>query len=291
MRRPRGERLRIGRRRGATRFGPLVLAVSALALSACGSASDPAGTAVGAAHKTAALSWVRYQIRFTGSHLFPPATAVTGARGAFDFRTGVNYAFIGVRRRAGDSANVFVDSSAKAFAVAPSPAPVGLLPAGKSWISAPFPGRQDAGPLVAQVEGLGPLLALDEIKWGTQTAASLGTRAVGHVPMSEYAVSVDLTQAHSAAISHGDTAVAAAIERELRSSRSGRLKIDVWVNGPGYVAKMSGPVPGSGLGTTSLTFSSYMEPYGGSFPPPSEITSLASLNPGRRSIWTVAAGP
>jgi hypothetical protein len=287
----RGERLSIGRRRGATRFGPLVLAVSALALSACGSASDPAGTAVGAAHKTAALSWVRYQIQFTRSHLFPPAIGVTGARGAFDFRTGLNYAFIGVRRRSGGPENVFVDSSAKAFAVAPSPAPAGLLPPGKSWISAPFPGRQGAGPLAAQVEGLGPLLALDEIKWGAQTGSSLGTRAVGHVPMSEYEVTVDLAKARSAALAHGDGAVAAAIDRELRASRSGRVKLDVWVNGPGYIAKIYGPVPGSRLGTTSLTFSSYTEPYGGSFPPPSEITSLASLNPGRRSIWTVAAGP
>jgi hypothetical protein len=279
-------------RRGArvVKGAPLLVATAALVLSACGSASDPAGTAVSAARKTAALSWVRYQIRFTGSHLFPPALGVTGARGAYDFRTANNYAFINLRTRGGGSENVFVDSSPTGQAVAPSPAPAGLLPAGKAWIFAPVTGRQADATLTAQVQGLAPLLAVDEIKWGTRSATSLGTRPVGHVPMAEYRVTVDLAKAYAAATKHGDAAVAAAIKHELHASPSGRLNIDIWVNGPGYIAQIFERVPDSGLGATSLSFLSYSQRYDGVFPSASQTVSLASLRPGRRSVWAVATG-
>lgn len=278
------------RRRLAIRSGPLLLTAVALVVSGCGSASDPAATVVGAAQKTAALSWVRYQVRFTGPRLFPRAVRISGARGAYDFRTGLDYAFIGVQIPGGTSRNVFVDSSPSEVAVAPSPAPADLLPAGKSWISAPLRGRQGTGRLVAQVQGLAPLLALDEIKWGTLRASSLGTRSVGHVPMNEYRVSVGLERAYSAATRHGAQAVAAAIEQELSASPSARVTIDVWVNGPGYVAQIFQRQPGSGLGATSLSFTSYARRYDGAFAPPSETVSLASLRPGRRSVWVVAVG-
>lgn len=280
------------RRRGprVITCAPLLAAIAALVLSACGSSSDPTGAAVGAAQKTAALSWVRYQIRFTGSHLFPSAVRVTGARGAYDFRTGRGYAFINLQRRSAGSENLFFDSSPNAFAVAPSPAPTGLLPTGKSWISAPVKGSHAAGMLAAQVEGLGPLLAVDEIKWGARTASSLGTRSVGHVPMDEYRVTVDLAKAYSAATRHGEPAVAAAIKHELRANPSGRLNIDVWVNGPGYIAQIFQRVPDSELGATSLSFISYTQRYDGVFPSAAQIVPLASLRPGGRSVWVLAAG-
>jgi hypothetical protein len=263
---------------------------AALVLSGCGSASDPVGKVIGATRKTAALAWVRYQIRFTESHLFPARVRVTGARGAYDFRTHLDYTFINAQTSGGGSENVFVDSSPNQIVIAPYPAPAGLLPAGKTWISAPLRGHQAAGTLVAQVAGLAPRLAIDEIRWGTRTASDLGTDAVGHVPMDEYRVSVDLRKAHSAAIRHGDATVVAAIEHELHSSPSGRVSIDVWVNGPGYISQIFERVPGSGLGGTSLSFTSYSEPYTGAFPPRAETVALASLHPGRRSVWALAAG-
>lgn len=276
--------------RVAIMAGPLLLVAVALLVSACGgSAGDPAKNVVGAAQKTAALKWVRYQIRFTGSRLFPPALKVTGARGAYDFATRLDYAFINVSRPGGGSVNVFVDSSPSALAVAPVPAPAGLLPSGKTWIGAPIKG-QSAGRLAAQVEGLAPRLAVDEIRWATRTASALGTRSVGHVPMDEYKVSIDLAKAYSAATRHGDPAVVAAIGHELHATPSGRLDIDVWVNGPGYVAQVFQRVPGSALGGTSLSFTSYTQKYTGAFATPSETVSLASLGPGGRSIWSLAAG-
>jgi hypothetical protein len=108
--------------------------------------------------------------------------------------------------------------------------------------------------------------------------------------MDEYRVTVDLAKAYSAATKHGDRAVAAAIKHELHSSPTGHLNIDVWINGPGYIAQISKRVAGSGLGGTSLSFTSYTKPYVGAFPPPAETVSLASLSPGRRSIWALAAG-
>lgn len=278
------------KRRLVIASGPLLAAAAALLLSACGSASDPVGKAVGAAQKTAALQWVRYQIQFTGSHLFPGAEGVTGARGAYDFRTELDYAFINVRKHGGASENVFFDSSPSEFAIAPDSPPAGLLPAGKFWISAPLQGHHAAGALAAQVEGLAPRLALDEIRWGTRAASSLGTSSVAHVPMEHYRVSVDLAKAYSAATRHGDAAIAVAIKHERQSSRSGRLTLDVWVNGPGYVGQIFQRVPGSGLGGTSLSFTSYSQKYTGAFASPSQTVSLASLGRGKRSVWALAAG-
>lgn len=271
-----------------TAMAGALLVGAALLLSGCGAASHLAANVAGAARKTAGLSWVRYQIRFTSSDLFSGKLAVIGARGAYDFRTGLDYAFINVHEHGGRSQNVFVDSSQTELAVAPSPAPAGLLPARKAWISTPLDGNGAGGTLAAQAEGLAPRLAVDEIKWGVANASSLGTHAVGHVPLDEYRVSVDLAKARSAATKHGDTGVAAAIGQELRSSPSGRVAIDAWVNGPGYLAQISEHVPG--LGGTALSFTSYTQKYTGAFASPSESVSLASLRPGSRSLWLLATG-
>ena len=272
----------------------LLASIAAIVLSACGSGGDPRASVVDAAHKTAALRWVRYQVQFSGSHLLPAADHVTGARGAYDFRTENDYAFVALRRRGGGPQELeFFNSAPNSFELSPSPIPAGLLPAGKTSISVQFPGSDPAGAsgaLAAQVEGMAPLLTLEEIEWGTRAVSSLGTRPIGHAATDEYRVSVDLARAASAASTHGDAAVAAAIEHELDATGSGRLTIDAWVDGPGYIAQIVAATPGSDLGTTELSFLSYSLPYTGGWPPASQLVPLASLKPGRRSVWTVATG-
>jgi hypothetical protein len=101
---------------------------------------------------------------------------------------------------------------------------------------------------------------------------------------------VDLARARSAATHAGRTAIAAAIEQELEATASGRVSVLVWVNGPGYVGKIKSEVPGSGLGTVSFWFLSYVKPYTGTGPPASEVVPLDSLARDGRSLWAVGTG-
>ena len=289
MRRRKGERFLSKRCSGATRFG-LLLAVAALALSACGSASDPVATVVGAAQKTAGLSWVRYQIRFTGSHLFPPTIGVTGARGAFEFQPGST-----TRSSAcGDTrAHRRTCSSIRRQGACGSPAArprwlvssrkeldLSSIPTARRCRSARRSGwraRSAPGPGRDQVGSSNGVVSRHSRR---QPRADERVRGLGEARQGPFG--------SSCARRDGDCG---GDRPRTACSRSGRLNIDVWVNGPGYIAKIYGPVPGSRLGTASLTFSSYMEPYAGSFPPASAVAPLALLHPGGRSIWAVAAGP
>lgn len=277
--------------KSATRCG-IWLALGAMALCGCGSSRDPLARAVAATDKTRALPWVRYTLTIEGSQLFEPSIEVVGGRAAYDLRTGLGYEVLELQRR-GRSQLLWLDFRPAGLLLSPSPAPAGLLPAGKTWISVDLSEGAAApadGDLAAQVEGLAAELSLDEIAWGADSASFVGTHVIGHVPMDEYEVSVDLTKAHSAARRAGRDAVAAAIEDQLRASRSGRLSLRVWVNGPGYVGKIEESVPGSGLGLVTFSFTSFTRPYTGTGPAPSQIVPLASLGTGDRPLWTIVTG-
>jgi hypothetical protein len=268
----------------------IVVAVTAAALCGCGASGNPLHQVTGAARKTLAVSWARYQLALARPRLFTAPIAVLGGRAAYQFRTGLGYEFLQLRLRAGSYQTVFCDLQAATFLLDPSPPPAGALPAGKLWISAPLTGPRADRELAAQAEGLTPVLALDEVTWGARSASSVGTRVVQSVPTDEYRVSVDLARALSAARRAGRAGIAAAIEQELKASPSGRVTVIVWVNGPGYVGKIESQVPGSGLGTASFWFSSLSTPYTGIAPPASQIVPLASLGHAGRSLWAVATG-
>jgi len=268
----------------------IVLAAIAAALCGCGSSGDPLHQVTGAASKTLAVQWARYELTLERPRLFASPIAVQGGRAAYDLRTGLDYEFLQLKLRAGSYQTLFVDLEPKTFLLAPSPSPAGALPAGKIWISAPLTAPATDRVLAAQVEGLAPVLLLDEVAWGARSASALGGRVVENVPMQEYRVSVALAKALSAARSARRAAIADAIGQELEASPSGRLSILVWVSGPGYVGKIESSVPGSGLGTASFWFLSYTRPYTGTGPPASQVVSLASLARGGRSVWAIATG-
>jgi hypothetical protein len=267
-----------------------MLALAAAALCGCGASGDPLHRVTGATSKTLAVSWARYQLALERPGLFSAPIAVLGGRAAYDFRTELGYEFLQLRLRAGSYQTLFDDLQPATFLVAPSPAPAGALPAGKVWISAPLTGPGANRALAAQAEGLTPVLLLDEVAWGAQSASSVGTRVVEAVPMAEYRVSVDLARALSAARRARRAGIATAIEQELDASPSGRLSVIVWVSGPGYVGKIESEVPGSGLGTASFWFTSFTTPYTGTAPPASQVVPLASLARGGRSLWAIATG-
>lgn len=267
----------------------LVVAVTvAVALSGCGASGTPLHRVNAAVSKTLASTWVRYELSLQRPHLFSASITVQGGRAAYDFKTGLGYLFLQLRRSSNGYQTLFCDLEPAMFLLAPSPAPAGVLPAGKSWISAPWSSSATDHTLAAQAEGLTPALLLDEVAWGAQSASPLGTRVLETVPMAEYRVTVNLTAALAAAKQRRQTGMAAAIEQELHTNPSRRFAILVWVSGPGYVGKIESAVPGSELGTASFLFSSFTRPYTGTLPPASQVMPLASLRHGGQSVWAIA---
>lgn len=266
----------------------IVLGVAAAALCGCGASGDPLRQVTGAANKTLAVQWARYEVALEHQRLFVSPIAVAGGRAAYDFRTGLDYEFLQLELRAGSYQTLFFDLEPATFLLAPV---AGGLPAGKNWISVPLAGAGTDRMLAAQTEGLAPVLALDEVAWGARSASSVGARVVENVPLDEYRVSVDLAKALSAARSAPRAGgIATAIEQELDASPSGRVSVLVWVSGPGYVGKIESAVPGAGLGMASFWFTSFTKPYTGNGPPASQIAPLASLARAGRSLWAIATG-
>ena len=265
----------------------LLLAVVALALAGCGTSGKPADQVAGAAKKTLALHWVRYNLTFERPRLFDPSIQIVGGRAAYNLDARLGYAFLDLQRQGSGSQVLWFDLTPTTLLVDPDPPPAGLLPVGKAWISVRLSG---ADALAGQAEGLGPELPLHELAWGAQEATHVGSSVAGHVPMDEYRVTVDLRKVLRAAQAAHLDALAAAITGELRASPSGRLSLLVWVNGPGYVSRIDGIVPGTGLGTVSLAFTSFRLRYTGTLPPSTQTVPLAGVSPGARSVWAVGTG-
>jgi hypothetical protein len=266
-----------------------VLAGAAVVLCACGATRDPLREVVGASKKTLAFPRVSFTVALDGTRLFAPAADVPGGRAAYDFTTGVGYEALAVQRQNGEKRTLYVDFVPASVYLAPWPTPAGLLPPGKIWVTVAFagPGAAANRQLAAQLEGLGPELALEEIAWGARSASHLGTRTIRHVPMEEYTVSVDLAKALAAARRAGRIAVAAAIEAELRAPRSRRPSFAVWVTGAGHVGRIDVTRPGSGLGTVSFAFTSFHAQFSHNRPRPSQSVALASITE-PRFLWTIA---
>jgi hypothetical protein len=267
------------------------LVAVAIAVAGCGANADPLHVVRVASAKTLALQGTTFTVTFDQPRPFGGAAEVLGGRAAYDFRRGLGYEALALQPKNGSSRTLFIDFLPAAAFIAPSPAPPGSLPEGKSWISVPLGSKTGTSEaLSAQLGGLAPELFLYEIAWGARSASSAGSSVVGHVPMSRYIVSVDLAKALAAAERAGRPALAAALAAELHASASGHVRLEAWVNGPGYVAKVKGPVPGSGLGAVTFVFSNFTAKFTSS-PVPAETTvPLTSLGAPSRSLWAIATG-
>jgi hypothetical protein len=168
----------------------------------------------------------------------------------------------------------------------PSPAPAGLLPAGKFWIAVGAggtdPTARPSRRLVAQLEALTPELALREIAWGAQAAASAGEQVVDHVPAAEYTVTVDLAKALAGARRAHSPVLAAAIAEQIaalraQGARGSTLDVHLWVDGPGYVEQVQSAPPGTGLGTTTFSLSGFGRAVQPSIPGPPLVVGLNEL--------------
>lgn len=264
----------------------LVVVFVAFVVCGCGTSIKALPQVQGTVQKTRAAPWVRYQLSLSRARLFGPSIASVAGRGAYDFQTGLGYAILGLQRHNGSAQQLSVEVNPTTLLLLPSPAPRGLLPSGFEWVSVNLTPK--AGTVAAQAEGLAPELPLDEVRWGARTATALGTHVVERVPMTEYRVTVDLAKALAAARRSRLPAVASAIAAERAAAPSGRLQLEIWVNGPGYVGRIDTPVPGAG--TVSLVFTSYRLRYTGTQPPLSQTLPFAAVAHRSGSVWETVAG-
>jgi hypothetical protein len=270
-----------------------VLAVVAAVLAGCGGGGSPLTHVVDAANSTRALSGTGYALTLEGQHLTRAPIDLPGGTAAYDLTTGVGYEALAVNGPV--KRTLFLDFVPGGVYVAPWPTPKGLVPPGKIWLSVPFTGPKAPRPsdaLPVQLEGLSPELALDEIAWGARDATSMGTHTVNHVPMHEYRVTVDLAKALAAAKKSGRPGIAAAIASQRHLAPSGRVTADVWVTGEGHIARIEQAIPGSKLGQTTFSFTSFHSRFKRPRPPASKTVPLASIaEPSSRALWAIATSP
>jgi len=260
-------------------------------LAACGAKQDAAKQAVAAARKTLALPEVSYNVTFAGDRLFGPSLTLLGGRAASDLSSGLGYEALKLQGKDGHTQTLFLDLMPKVAYLSPDPAPAGVLPQGKLWITVPFD-QGDAAEqrLAAQLEGVAAELPLAEVAWGAKDVSRVGTRVVQHLPATEYRVTVDLAKALAAAKRSGRTGLAAATASELRAARGKPVVVTMWVNGPGYVSQLEHAAPGTGLGTATVSITGFTGRLRPNPPLDSQSVPVASVVPPGRSLWDVATG-
>jgi len=280
--------------RPVTRVGAFfVLVVVAAVLSGCGGGGSPLRRVVDAANSTRTLTGTGFGVTLEGQHLTRAPIDLPGGRAAYDLTSGVGYEALAVNGPV--KRTLFLDFVPGAVYLAPWPTPKGLVPPGKIWLSVPFTGPKapragDALPL--ELEGLSPELALDEIAWGAREAFSLGTHTIKHVPMKEYHVTIDLAKALAVAKRSRRPGIAAAIASERRATHSAQVSADVWVTGEGHIAKIQQAIPGSKLGQTTFSFTSFHTRFKRPRPPGPKTVPLASIaEPSSHALWAIATSP
>ncbi len=161
-----------------------------------------------------------------------------------------------------------------------------VLPRGKRWLSASVAGSESVSvnfpQFVAQIEGVSPLLLLNELEGGATRAVALGPgrQIVDHVPAMRYRVSVDLARALAALHGPAAAALAQAIQEQLTAG-GGRESFDVltWVDHQGRIVQMRARLPGTGEGTELIALSYFGSPVRVVAPPADQVVDITSLTP------------
>ena len=243
-------------------------------------------TVVAAATRTLSSGTAAANLTLHGANVFGTVRAKTYARGEFLFRPELGYEAVYLPEVRGQTLpkEYFLILPAKVYFGRSSREQTTLYN-GKRWISAALTGPESRDPhFVEQVEGLSPQLLLDEILWGGVSASHVGDPVLNHVPVAEYRVSVNLTRALSAATGPSAGAMKVAITAELAALRASQpaggsesVPVTVWVDGPGRVVRLRAALPGSGLGTVSMTLFGFGAKVRASFPPESDVVDITSL--------------
>jgi hypothetical protein len=271
------------------------------AITACGSAqgatappspvptiapvSPQALTAVMSASRRTSVGSVSVSLNLAAASVFGASPAPLVGSGVLDLASGRGR--VTLQQPVGDEVVVFVPASV--FVRQPV-AMRGALPRGKTWISAgltEFSTRSTNLPqFVIQAEGINPAFLLDQLVWGAVSAAPLGQTYVNGGSAHGFLVRVDLARASSSASGPSGAAFTRAIGYELNAAGvSGGApravqNVRVWIDAGGRVVQLQASPPGSGVGVTTMTFSSFGTSVRLRIPPRSQVVDIASLTPG-----------
>jgi len=278
--------------------------IGALVLSGCGTSHSPAQTVIAAARSTLSEN-IDSTTTLKGATAFGGGSAGVVTQGTFALPTGLGYEAIDFpasgAQPVGGGYLVFTATNAYL-----EPRSTDLAPLkGKTWISVPLDGSrplESAFPrLLEQLEGLTPWLLLDEVVWGATSVSSAGQRVVNHLPLTEYVVTVALRPLLSKVSGPTGAAIRVAVSKELQAlaaarpgERSPSLRVTVWINGPGLVSAVRASVPGSGLGTASMTFSDFGVAIPTNPPLQTAVVDLTDLLPAAKgpfSPWVLGSAP
>ncbi len=280
--------------RRRTSFSGVLGLLAAIAVAASPARADASGTSpvpsgslgtVTTAVERTLDQTVIVSIVLAGARVFGSAPPPLRGQGHFDLATGQGQ--VTMHGPSGTEKRIFLPAAV--FLHEPA-TPAGVLPKGKTWISAgltEYPTDVTAfSEFVAQVEGVNPGLLLEQVALGGVSAVSLGQRQVAGVPATEYLVNVDLKRAAATA---GATipGLRRAIGYQLvaaggNSTKRGLVlqKIRVWVDGAGRAVQLQASPPGSGIGTTTLAMGRFGGGFRATTPARAEVVDIATLTPG-----------
>lgn len=138
------------------------------------------------------------------------------------------------------------------------------LPPAKPWIAIDLVEATSASPklprLIPQLESFNPLIALNEVAWGTVGAIAQGQQRVAGEATTRYLVTVDLRSALKKAQGPSKTAFIAAVGPQVRSlsgatvsGSASRATFHVWVTAKGRIMQLATrSLVGTGTRTTVI---------------------------------------
>jgi hypothetical protein len=230
-------------------------------------------------------STAKVQLDLVPGAIFGVRQPTVAGDGAFDFASRVGK--VSLRESTGTETVVYIPEALYVHEP-PSHGP-SSLPAGKTWISvglAEIPAAGSSIPqFVDQAEAVNAGFLLDEIAWGTVSARRNGQNEIGGSSASSFRVTVDLRQA--AANASGPTApvFGRAVGYQIAALATGTgaaaaMHATVWTGSNGRIVRIQSSPPGSGVGSTTLTFLAGRPKSTVGAPPSAKVVDIASLTPG-----------
>ena len=289
-----------------TRSAAMVVAATTLAvtgLAACGSANPPGSAAtippVTSSPTPQALSAVikavnstlsvtsAFDMTFSRSSSSGASATPSRASGAVDFRGPSGTIRIDLPGAGGGTERmVFLPDTV--FIKPPASTPP--LQAGRPWIFANFADiakfKINFPPYIVQTESINPAFTLNELAWGSTSAAPAGQTEFGGEQTASYLVTVDLGQALSHATGPAVDVFSQALSAEISATGGGAtgppvtIAIEVWVGRSGQLVGARVTPPNAGIGTITLALNGFGTSVHADKPPRGQVVDLAGMIPG-----------
>jgi hypothetical protein len=229
----------------------------------------------------------RVSFRLDGAQVFGSTRAPVFGIGVFDFASGLGSEVIDLpevgRQEPGIERVIFVQTRVY---LQPKGTSTVALPHDKAWMSASLTGSESVSTnfpqFIGQIQGLNPLLLLQEVAWGARAATPIEERSRRAPEARGHRVTIDLARALAATGKAGATVSSLAIQQQLSALGSGRsasVSVFVWIDRTGRIAQLRASIPGAGLGTELLTLEDVKNSVRVVAPPAAQVVDITALTP------------